>query len=100
MQVSIIYIIFLKGSTASAENEVITRFEIMDGAPIKNETIPIRFFLTPYELSPTYSSINNRGSIQYFINLVLLDVEERRYFKQHEITMVRTDKKLKATTIS
>lgn len=58
-----------------------------------DETIPIRFFLSPYEMTPSYSSINNRFSTSYFINLVLLDVEDRRYFKQHEITMVRLEKK-------
>jgi hypothetical protein len=60
-----------------------------------DENIPIRFFLSPYELSPTQTSVNNRFSTQYFINLVLLDVEERRYFKQHEIFLVRVDKKKK-----
>jgi vacuolar protein sorting-associated protein 26 len=58
-----------------------------------DETIPIRFFLSPYELTPTYPSVNNRFSTTYYINLVLLDIEDRRYFKQHEITMVRLEKK-------
>ncbi len=40
-------------------------------------------------------NINNRFSTQYFLNLVLLDVEERRYFKQHEIKLVRLEKKKK-----
>lgn len=64
---------------------------------LKDETIPIRFFLSPYDLSPTYTNINNKGSVQYYLNLVLLDVEERRYFKQHEITIVRVDKKLNSS---
>jgi vacuolar protein sorting-associated protein 26 len=90
---------------AQAENDVITRFEIMDGAPIKSklfynkldENIPIRFFLSPYGLTPTYTNVNNRFSVQYFINLVLLDVEERRYFKQHEIFMTRIEKQNKSS---
>lgn len=82
----------LAGSNSKSDTEVITRFEIMDGAPIKNETIPIKWFLAPYELTPTYLNVNNRLSVQYFINLVLIDVEERRYFKQHEITLLRLDK--------
>jgi len=82
-------------SGSVVDNDVITRFEIMDGAPIKNENIPIRFFLAPYELTPTHTNVNNRFSVQYFLNLVLLDVEERRYFKQAEIFMIRPDKKKK-----
>jgi len=64
----------------------------MDGGPIKNETIPIKFYLSPYELTPTYLNINNKFTVQYFLNLVLIDVEERRYFKQHEISMMRVAK--------
>ena len=74
---------------AEPDTTVITKFEIMDGGPIKNETIPIRFFLKPYELTPTMMNINNKFSVQYFINLVLTDVEDRKYFKQHEIMLYR-----------
>ena len=77
------------------ETTTITKFEIMDGGPIKNETIPIRFYLKPYELTPTMTNINNRFSVQYFINLVLSDVEDRKYFKQHEIILHRIEKKKK-----
>ena len=73
-------------------SQVVARFEIMDGGPIKNETIPIRFFLKPYDLTPTLTNINNKFSVQYFINIVLTDVEERKYFKQHEIFFHRIKK--------
>lgn len=41
------------------ESENITKFEIMDGAPIKGETIPIRLFLGGYELGPTFQGISH-----------------------------------------
>ena len=53
------------------------------------ESIPIRLFLSPYELTPTHRNINNKFSVKYFLNLVLVDEEDRRYFKQQEITMYR-----------
>ncbi|KAH9028975.1 vacuolar protein sorting-associated protein 26 [Lactarius pseudohatsudake] len=76
------------------ESETITKFEIMDGAPVRGilflpphcvlalmngtsyqgETIPIRLFL---------------GGTRYYLNLVLIDEENRRYFKQQEITIFR-----------
>merc|ERR1712228_345147 len=71
------------------ETEVITKFEIMDGAPIKGENVPIRLFLKPYELTPTFRTIHNKFSVKYYLNLVLVDEEERRYFKQQEITIWR-----------
>ena len=71
------------------DNAILCRFEIMDGAPIKNEIVPIRFFLAPYELTPTYQNVNNKFSVQYIINLVLFDAKDKRYFKQHEIVLYR-----------
>lgn len=78
----------------------------MDGAPIKGETIPIRLFLGGYELGPTFQGIshslewstssintfveiNKKFSVRYYLNLVLVDEDNRRYFKQHEIFMYR-----------
>ncbi|KAI7889534.1 vacuolar protein sorting-associated protein 26-domain-containing protein [Mucor mucedo] len=71
------------------ESENIIKFEIMDGAPVKGETIPIRLFLGGFELGPTFRDINKKFSIRYYLNLVLIDEENRRYFKQQEITMFR-----------
>ena len=70
-------------------NLTLCKFEIMDGAPIKNEIIPIRFFLSPYELTPTYKNINNIFSVRYYINLVIYDSNNKRYYKQHEIILYR-----------
>ena len=47
----------------------------MDVAPIKNEIVPIRFFLSPYELTPTYQNVNNKFSVHYIINLVFVGDE-------------------------
>ncbi|CAO3626130.1 unnamed protein product [Mucor fragilis] len=39
------------------ESETITKFEIMDGAPVRGETIPIRLFLGGFELTPTFRGL-------------------------------------------
>lgn len=81
------------------ESETITKFEIMDGAPVKGmlhakyfflhnlttasgETIPIRLFLGGFDLTPTFREVNKKFSTRYYLNLVLIDEENRRYFKQ------------------
>ncbi|GJJ14781.1 hypothetical protein Clacol_009049 [Clathrus columnatus] len=64
------------------ESETITKFEIMDGAPVRGETIPIRLFLGGFELTPTYREVNKKFTTRYYLNLVLIDEENRRYFKQ------------------
>jgi vacuolar protein sorting-associated protein 26 len=33
--------------------------------------------------------VNDKFSVKYFLNLVLVDEEERRYFKQQEIQLNR-----------
>ncbi|KAL5190875.1 Vacuolar protein sorting-associated protein 26A [Glycine soja] len=77
------------GTNTHVETETLAKFELMDGAPVRGESIPIRLFLGPYELTPTHRNINNKFSVKYFLNLVLVDEEDRRYFKQQEITMYR-----------
>ncbi|THH04544.1 hypothetical protein EW145_g5447 [Phellinidium pouzarii] len=83
------------------ESETITKFEIMDGAPASGvhtasflndkigETIPIRLFLGGFDLTPTFREVNKKFSTRYYLNLVLIDEENRRYFKQQEITVFR-----------
>jgi len=71
------------------ESETITKFEIMDGAPVRGETIPIRLFLGGFDMTPTFRDVNKKFSARYYLNLVLIDEENRRYFKQQEITIFR-----------
>lgn len=80
------------GSGANVYNETDTlmKFEVMDGAPVRAESIPVRMFLAGCSsLTPTYRSINNKFSVKYYLNLVLVDEDDRRYFKQSEITLFR-----------
>ena len=72
-----------------SESETLTKFEIMDGAPMKGESIPIRLFLSGFDLTPTYRDVFKRFSTRYYLNLVLVDEENRRYFKQQEISIYR-----------
>jgi vacuolar protein sorting-associated protein 26 len=77
------------GQAATSENETVAKYEVMDGAPVRGECIPIRVFLGAYDLTPTYMNVNNRFSVRYYLNLVLIDEEDRRYFKQQEISLWR-----------
>lgn len=71
------------------ESETLTKFEIMDGAPVKGESIPVRLFLSQFDLTPTYRDIQSKFSVKYYLNLVLVDEDDRRYFKQQEIVLWR-----------
>ncbi|KAL6717937.1 Vacuolar protein sorting-associated protein 26 [Lecanora helva] len=81
------------------ESETLVRFEvpfpsppqepIMDGSPSRGETIPIRLFLGGFDLTPTFREVNKKYSTRYYLSLVLIDEDARRYFKQSEIVLYR-----------
>ena len=48
-----------------------------------------RLYLSPYDLTPTFKNVHNKFSVRYSLNLVLVDEEDRRYFKQQEISLYR-----------
>eukprot|EP00929_Paragymnodinium_shiwhaense_P016625 TRINITY_DN125137_c0_g1_i1.p1 TRINITY_DN125137_c0_g1~~TRINITY_DN125137_c0_g1_i1.p1 ORF type:complete len:301 (+),score=86.70 TRINITY_DN125137_c0_g1_i1:166-1068(+) len=77
------------GANQNTDNETLAKFEIMDGAPVKDQCIPVRLYLSGYELTPTYKNVQNKYSVRYFLSLVLIDEEDRRYFKQQEIFLWR-----------
>ena len=77
------------------EPAYVARYELIDGVPNKNEKIPIRFFLKSYNLTPTYPNIDNVFFVKYYLNLVIADDNDNRYFKQKEICLFRLFKEKK-----
>lgn len=72
------------------ESETLQKFEIMDGTPIVEEVVPIRLYLKSVpRLTPSYMDVENLFSVRYFLNLVLVNQEGKRYFKQQEIQLYR-----------
>eukprot|EP01126_Amoeba_proteus_P044664 TRINITY_DN4971_c0_g1_i7.p2 TRINITY_DN4971_c0_g1~~TRINITY_DN4971_c0_g1_i7.p2 ORF type:complete len:110 (-),score=22.63 TRINITY_DN4971_c0_g1_i7:298-627(-) len=72
------------------ESEKIARMEIMEGSPVSGESIPVRIHLGPYQrLTPTYKDHTMAFEVRYYINLVIVDMEERRYYKQSELILWR-----------
>lgn len=72
------------------EAETLQKFEIMDGTPIVGEVVPIRLYLGSIpRLTPTYANVHNCFRVLYFVNLVLVTDEGKRYYKQQEIQLYR-----------
>jgi vacuolar protein sorting-associated protein 26 len=76
---------------AYAESDTLCKYQVMDGGPARGTIVPLRLFLEAYDLTPTYRKVEGVFSVEYFINLVLIDQDDRRYFKQHEIVLFRED---------
>lgn len=78
------------GQNVVNESETLTKYELMDGAPVRGEMIPIRLFLQSLDLTPTMR-IKKNFTVKYYLNLVLVDEDDRRYFKQQEVELWRQD---------
>ncbi|XBW37648.1 hypothetical protein QEN19_003229 [Hanseniaspora menglaensis] len=76
------------GDKSTVSESLAVKFEIMDGSPVKGETIPIRLFLSGYDLLPSMEL--GSFSVKNYLSLVLYDEDGRRYFKQAEIFLHRT----------
>lgn len=54
------------------------------------EVIPVRIFLSACPLlASTCDDVAKLFSVRYYLNLVLVDQDGRRYYKQQEITILR-----------
>ena len=76
-----------------SEQEVLHKFEIIDGTPAKDEKVPVRLFLKavdPWKMTSTCENVNNKFNVKYFIHLALCDTKGRRFFKQREIVLYRS----------
>ena len=71
------------------EPEYISKYEIIDGGPIEHEKIPIRFFLKSYNLTPSYFDVEGIFGVQYFLNLIVVEYNNNRYYKSTEINLYR-----------
>lgn len=81
-----------QGDFAITEQEILKKFEVIDGTPAKDEVVPVRLYLSAvdaWKLSPTCQNVNNKFSVKYFIHLALCDSKGRRFFKQREIKLWR-----------
>ena len=73
----------------NCEPEFISRYELIDGGPIEHEKIPIRFFLKSYNLTPSYFNVEGIFGVKYFLNLIVIDCNNNRYYKSAEINLYR-----------
>ena len=81
--------IFGREAKKKSEPKILASFELIDGGPNNNETIPFRFFLAPYKLTPSYTDVAGNFSVRYYLNLIVKDLNNNRYFKQKEIFLHR-----------
>lgn len=77
------------GNSQKTENTLLSKFEVVDGRPGVADIVPIRMFINCYELSPTYKDLNNVMSVKYYLKFVVIDDDDKAFFKQQEIYLWR-----------
>jgi len=78
----------INSEPALVSTSTLGKFQIMDGDPVPGERIPIVIYLGAMpQLTPTLNT--KQFSVSYYLNLVLVDVDGRRYFKSAEVTLWR-----------
>ncbi|KAJ5079714.1 vacuolar protein sorting-associated protein [Anaeramoeba ignava] len=76
-------------SGKTIKSQKIETFEILDGSPDKGDSIPIRLFLEQFPLTPTFNKVQKKFSVRYFLNLLLIDEQGKRYVTESEIFLYR-----------
>ncbi|KAG9393134.1 Vacuolar Protein Sorting 26 (VPS26) [Carpediemonas membranifera] len=71
------------------DTQTVLKYELVDGSPVRGETVPIRLFLKGRGLTPTYTNVNNKFSVRYFLILSMIDESEHRCYNQQEIFLYR-----------
>ena len=44
--------------------------------------MPIRLYLNSFALTPTMRNVEDRFTVKYYLNLVIVDSQDNKYFKQ------------------
>lgn len=78
-------------SEAKEDSSLLSRFEILDGMPGKRDYIPFRMYLANFPLTPSYKTIHNRFSVQYFFQITLFDEHGNKFVKQQPISLWRKE---------
>jgi len=92
IQVESIEIDFIKRETligSRFSDTLITRHQICDGTVEESDCLPIRIYLSSYNLNPTYPLLNNLFSVKYFVNLKVIDSQDKTYSFLEEIVLFR-----------
>lgn len=90
-QVCLVQKVLRLDTHAQVSQRILKAQQILDGPPVLNMRIPFRLGLLDCAVLGEFAgggSIDEVGklwAIKYFLQLVLIDTQERHYFKQHEV---------------
>jgi vacuolar protein sorting-associated protein 26 len=82
---------FNNGIISYRNEAIIAQYEILDGMPVRGDTVPIRFYLPSVKVWPYPKSSGRNLEVKYNIRLFLLDENGKHYFKDLSDTVTRLE---------
>lgn len=79
-------------NSSTADRDPVLEYEVCDGTPEVDEEIPFKIHLIAVDLSPSYTNVNNRFSVKYYLRVHTTDEFGNKYYKDSEINIWRYEK--------
>ncbi len=76
-------------STFFKKRTVVKTYEIMDGAPVRGDNIPIRVFLSDSDIWPFFPFPQSHLKVEHYLRVQMIDENGKKYFKRMKIRFDR-----------
>ncbi|OHS97357.1 Vacuolar protein sorting-associated protein 26 [Tritrichomonas foetus] len=76
-------------TSAFKESTILKSYEILDGAPVRGDHIPIRIFLDDSNIWPYHSFVGSELKVDHYLRVEMVDENGKKYFKRMKIYFSR-----------
>lgn len=71
------------------EKTVVDTIELMDGAPVRGDHIPIRYFLGSNDIWPFLAWKGSPLKVDYYLRAQMIDENGKKYYKRLKVNIIR-----------
>jgi vacuolar protein sorting-associated protein 26 len=89
MQVSLYCVENYQRGAQLVKRNIVKSIEIMDGAPVRGESIPIRFYLGECDIWPWTDFPDSSLKVEWYLRAQLIDENGKKYYKKLRAQIVR-----------
>lgn len=80
---------YQKDGKVIKERKILNTAELMDGAPVRGDSIPIRYFLGEHQIWPFIAYKGSPLSVEYYLRAQMIDENGKKYYKRLKVLIVR-----------
>lgn len=71
------------------ERTIVDTVELMDGAPVRGDHIPIRYFLGSKDIWPFIAWKGSPLKVEYYLRAQMIDENGKKYYKRLKVNIIR-----------